>query len=386
MTQKAVFKSLVLLLFVLLASWRTISHPAYQNLYANDPRSKLELRTDCAICHAPDGKASQPNFLSEFGRAFKANRNRLSDELRARFPNLFNAQDSPVAGVPVETIKLATAQVVINISVTDARGKFVTGLDKEAFTLTEDQHEHEVVEFLGEDAPLAVAVLIDTSGSALEQDLQKARNAVLDLASRLRPNDVLAVYTFGEGGVQMVRDYSQGVKDLKPILKQLKGQGNTPLYDAILDATEDLRQRPERRRALVLISDGADSESQATLRETEKQTFLAGVSIYAIDLINTQKSAKRSAERQAAAKILQQLTEVTGGRYITTEGGFFLLTSRAKLKRIFTNLIDEWHSQYTIIYEPNNMRQQGRWRTLRVQMEQADLMARTRLGYREAVQ
>jgi VWFA-related protein len=386
MTQKAVFKSFILLACVVLASWRVVSHPAYQNMYANDPRSKPQFRTDCTICHAIEGKASQPNFLSEFGRAFKANRNRLSEEIRQRFPNLFSAADSPILGAPVETIKLATAQVVINISVTDAAGKFVSGLDKQAFRLTEDQQQQDVVEFLGEDAPLAVAVLIDTSGSALEQDLQKARNAVLDLASRLRPNDVLAVYAFGEGGVQMVRDYSQGVKDLKPILKQLQGHGNTPLYDAVLDATEDLRQRPERRRALVLISDGADSDSQATLRETEKQTFLAGVSIYAIDLINTQKSAKRSAERQAAAQVLQQLTEVTGGRYITTEGGFFLFSSRTKLKRIFNTLIDEWHSQYTIIYEPDNTRQQGRWRTLRVQMEQADMTARTRLGYREAAQ
>jgi Ca-activated chloride channel family protein len=386
MSLKLITKVVVVVGFLLLASWRVASHPAYQNMYANDPRSKPEFRTDCTICHAVEGKASQPNFLSEFGLAFKANRNRLSEQLRGQFPRLFNAQDSPVLGLPVETIKLSTVQVVINISVTDTKGKFVSGLDKEAFTLTEDQQQQDMVEFLGEDAPLAVAVLIDTSGSALEQDLQKARNAVLDLANRLRPNDVLAVYTFGESGVQMVRDYSQGVRDLKPILKQLKGHGNTPLYDAILDATEDLRQRPERRRALVLISDGADSDSQATLREAETQTFLAGVSIYAIDLINTQKSARRSAQRQASAQVLQQLAEVTGGRYITTEGGFFLLTSRAKLKRIFSGLIDEWHSQYTVIYEPNNMRQQGRWRTLRVQMEQADMTARTRLGYREAAQ
>jgi VWFA-related protein len=206
------------------------------------------------------------------------------------------------------------------------------------------------------------------------------------LAHRLRPQDVLAIYTFGEGGVQQIREFSSGVRDLKPLLKQLKGGGNTPLYDAVLDATAEIRKRPERRRVLVLISDGADSASQATLRETEKQTFLAGVSIYAIDLINTQKSAKRSAERQAAAQVLQQLAEVTGGRYITTEGGFFLLSSRAKLKRIFSDLIDELHTQYTITYEPANARQQGRWRTIRVQLEQADLTARTRLGYRETAQ
>jgi hypothetical protein len=220
---KAVCKTFVVLSFVVLGSWRVVSHPAYMNLYANDPRSKQELRTDCAICHAVDGKASDPNFLSGFGKAFKANRNRLSDELRERFSNLFNPADRPLSNAPVETVKLSTAQVVVNVTVTNAKGKYITGLDKEAFTLTEDGRAEEMVEFLGEDAPMAVAVLLDTSGSALEADMQKARNAVLDLAHRLRPNDVLAIFTFGEGGVQQIRDFSSSVRDLRPLLKQLKG-------------------------------------------------------------------------------------------------------------------------------------------------------------------
>ena len=135
-----------------------------------------------------------------------------------------------------------------------------------------------------------------------------------------------------------------------------------------------------------MISDGADSASSATLREVEKQAFLARVSVYAIDLVNTEKSSRRSPERQAAAQTLKQIAQESGGRYITTEGGFFLLTSRMKLKRIFTDLIDELHSQYTITYEPNNARRLGRWRTIRVDLEQADLEARTRLGYREGVE
>ena len=91
-------------------------------------------------------------------------------------------------------------------------------------------------------------------------------------------------------------------------------------------------------------------------------------------------------KRQAAAQTLKQIAQESGGRYITTEGGFFLMPSRMKLKRIFTDLIDELHSQYTVAYEPNNLRRQGRWRTIRVNLEQADLTARTRLGYREGVQ
>jgi hypothetical protein len=103
-------------------------------------------------------------------------------------------------------------------------------------------------------------------------------------------------------------------------------------------------------------------------------------------LVNTEKSAKRSAQRMAAAQTLKQIAQESGGRYLTTEGGFLLLTSRMKLKRIFSDLIDELHSQYTITYEPNNGRRLGRWRTIKVNLEQSDLSARTRLGYREGVE
>ncbi|HEY6402901.1 MAG TPA: VWA domain-containing protein, partial [Blastocatellia bacterium] len=231
-----------------------------------------------------------------------------------------------------------------------------------------------------------VAVVLDVSGSVVEKDLERYRNSALDLAYRLKPDDTLALYTFDEKGVQKVRDYSSTVAGLKPLLKQLKGEGNTPLYDAILLASKELRVRSERRRALVLISDGADSASQATLREVEKESFLAGVAVYAIDLVNTENSSRRSPERQAAAQTLKQIAQESGGRYITTEDKFFLMPSRMKLNGIFKDLINELHSQYTIAYDPTNPRRDGRWRTIRVNLEQADLTARTRLGYREAVQ
>ena len=386
MSLKSVTKIVVIIACALLTVLSAAGHPAYLNLYGNDPRSKPELRTNCAICHAPEARATEPNFLTEFGRAFKANHYRISPEMRDRFTTLFNPADKPIPEMTTETIKVSTAQVIINVTVQDPKGKFVTGLDREAFRLTEDDHSQEIIDFIGEDAPMAVAVLMDISGSALEKDVERSRNAALDFAYRLRPRDALAIYAFAESGVQRLRDFSTNVKGIKPLLTPLRGRGNTPLYDAILAAADDLRARPERRRVIILLSDGSDSASQNTLREAERQTFLAGVSIYAIDLVNTDKNSRRSPERQAAAQTLRQLAEETGGRYITTQGGFFLLSDRSKLKRIFSDLIDELHTQYTLAYEPANQRQAGRWRTVRVALEQADLRTRTRLGYREGMQ
>jgi Ca-activated chloride channel family protein len=386
MSLKAFTKIVVIVVLVGVAGWRAIGHPAYLTLYANDPRSKQELRTNCVICHDPNGRATDPDFLSDFGREFKANRFRITEPMRQRFADLFNPADQPVSGITADTVSISTSQVVVNVTVANPRGKYVTNLDREAFTLLEDDQEQEVIDFLGEDTPMAVAVVLDTSGSAIKRDLDRYRNAVLDLAYRLRPNDTLAVYVFDKDGVQKIRDYSSTVQGLKPLLKGLSGEGNSPLYDAILKASAELRERPEKKRALILISDGADSASNATQREVERQTFLASTSVYAIDIVNTEKSSRRSAERQAAAQTLKQIAQESGGRYITTEGGFFLLTDRMKLKRIFSDLIDELHSQYTLIYEPNNARRLGRWRTIRVNLEQADLSGRTRLGYREGVE
>lgn len=385
MSKRISLKLIAMLCFILLTGWRVIGHPEFLNQYALDPRSKPELRTNCAICHAPEGRQTDPGFLSSFGRSFKANGNKITAEMRDIFSDLFKSAEQEISSDPIGIIKSTTEQVVINVSVKDAKGKYVTGLDQQAFTLLEDGKVQDMAKFLGEDAPLAIAVVIDTSGSTLDKDMDRINKSVLDLANRLFPDDVLAIYTFGEGGVQQIRDYASSVRDLKPLLKQLKGGGDTPLYDAVLRATEDLRQRPERRRALILISDGADTTSQKTLHEAGRETFLAGVSIYSVDLVNTKREAKRSPERQAGAIALQQLAEETGGRYITAKGGFFT-TSRGQLKKIFTDLIDEWHKQYTIIYEPSNIRRAGRWRTIRVTTEQSDLTARTRLGYREGVQ
>ena len=386
MSFKAISRIIIIAIFIGFTCWRAVAHPQYLRLYAADPRSKEDLRANCTICHDPNKRATEREFLSDFGREFKAGQYRITEAMRQRYTRLFNSADEPVSGVMVDTVSIATTQVVVNVTVTNARGKYVTGLDKEAFSLLEDGRDQEMLEFFGEEAPLAVAVVLDTSGSVIEKDLNKYRNSVMDLAYRLRPTDTLAVYTFDADGVKKIRDFNTTVQGLKPLLKQVSGQGSTPLYDAILTASADLRERPERRRALVLISDGADSASSTTLREVERRTFLAGTAVYAIDLVNTDKSSRRSVERQASAQTLKQISQESGGRYITTDGGFFLLTSRMKLKRIFDDLIDELHSQYTITYEPGNARRIGRWRTIRVGLEQADLNARTRLGYREGIE
>ena len=198
MTIKALLKIFVVIALAVLAGWRAIGHPAYLDLYANDPRSKPELRAKCAICHEPAAKAKDPNFLTAFGAEFKSNRYRVTPEMRERFTDIFLLADEPVSGITADTISLSTTQVLVNVTVKNARGKYVSTLDRQAFTMLEDDREQDVVEFFGEEAPMAVAIVLDTSGSVVEKDLNRYRNSALDLAYRLKPDDALALYTFDE--------------------------------------------------------------------------------------------------------------------------------------------------------------------------------------------
>ncbi|MBX3278964.1 MAG: VWA domain-containing protein [Acidobacteria bacterium] len=361
---------------------RAAAHPAYQNLYSADARARPELLARCEICHEARGRVSDPGFLSGFGRAFAAAGNRITPEMRDRFQDIFLQRDEP-AEEGGETIRFDTTQVAVSVVVSNARGAFIRGLDREAFTVLEDGTPQEILELQSDNAPLALAIIVDASGSALSKDLERWRGAISDIADRLYDNDVFALYTFGEEGIERRRDFAHPSGDVKSLFRSVRGSGESPLYDAILRAAEDLRARPERRRAILLFSDGSDSGSKATLREAEQGTFRAGIAIYAVDLINRGKVARNSAVRQAASQALETLAVETGGRYITPPDGFSIWGDRAKMKRVFSELIDELHSQYTIVYEPSNGRRSGRWRTIRVEMEQTDLAARTRLGYRE---
>ena len=386
MSISSTLKTLAVVTGVSLCSLSTIANPEYQNLYARDARSIPARRTDCTICHAPDGKKSDPDFLSDFGRQFRRNRFRITEDMRNRFPDLFLGADDPVAGLSADTLRFETSQVAVRVTVTNAHGEFITGLDRQAFQVLEDGREQEMLDLVGDDSPLAIALVIDTSGSALASDLERWRKLTLDLAEALRSQDSLAIYTFSDGEIELKRDFSSDMSDLKQVFKDIKAGGSGPVYDAVIRASSDLRKRPERRRAVVLLTDGSDSGSKSTLRDAEQQTFLAGVSVYPIDLINTSKTSRGSVERQAAAKTLEQIASETGGRYLTTPGGFSITGTRGKLKKVLGDLVTELHAQYTVVYEPENLRRAGRWRTIHIRMEQSDLSARTRLGYRENAQ
>jgi Ca-activated chloride channel family protein len=271
-----------------------------------------------------------------------------------------------------DVVRTNTDLVVLNLTVTDKNGQYVKGLKLSDFKIYEDGVEvkkESIASFTLQEAPYAAVVLLDSSGS-MEARFTIARSAAIRFLDGLRQEDVAAVYRF-DSKVVRVQEFSGG-RDLAPTAYAIRAKGMTTLNDAIVEAANTLASRPENRKAIVILSDGADTFSKASSEKAVESALAVGASIYAVDM--SQMDVPGSM-RQPVAASLRGFAEKTGGRFVATPGG-------PALRDAFTGIADELGHQYTIAYRPENKTRDGKWRNLEVKAQREDVSVRTRKGYR----
>lgn len=268
------------------------------------------------------------------------------------------------------TIAVDTTLVLVNVTVRDAQDRYVPGLRLADFKLLEDNTPQQILSFDFDEQPFSVVILLDTSGS-MENKMSLARAACSQFVDGIRPGDTFAIYSFGGTKVRMLQDFTE-VRDLPDTLWGLKAERETPLYDGIVKAAEALAKRPEKRRAILVISDGADTKSKATLDQAMRKTMAAHAALYAVDL--TDKAVYGAMARDNGAEVMKMMTERSGGRFFATAGG-------GKLRDAFASTIAELRQQYTLTYESSNERYDGKWRAIEVRVARPQLNIRTRQGY-----
>src|SRR5690349_14518513 len=270
-----------------------------------------------------------------------------------------------------DVIRVNTDLVVLNITVTDKAGQYVKGLKASDFKVYEDGVEVQtnmIASFSLQESPYAAVVLLDSSGS-MEARFSLARSAAIRFLDGLRPEDVAAVYRF-DSKVERVQEFSGG-RDLAPIAYAIHAKGMTTLNDAIVEASKSLAERPEQRKAIVVLSDGMDTFSKASSEKAVESALAIGATIYAVDMSSLDIAG--SARQQSAAS-LRGFAEKTGGRFVATPGG-------PAMRDAFTQIADELGHQYTIAYRPLNKKHDGKWHALEVKVAREDLTVRTRKGY-----
>ncbi len=271
-----------------------------------------------------------------------------------------------------DVVRVNTDLVVLNLTVTDKSGQYVQGLRVSDFKVYEDGKEVDaklIASFSLQESPYASVVLLDSSGS-MEARLSLARSAAIRFLDGLRDEDVAAVYRF-DSKVERVQEFSGG-RDLAPIAFGIRARGMTTLNDAIVEAAKVLADRPEKRKAIVVLSDGMDTFSKASSNKAVESALAVGASIYAVDM--SALDIGGTSNRQSAMS-LKSFAEKTGGRFVSTPGG-------PALRDAFSSIAEELGRQYTIAYRPENHARDGKWRTLEVRSTKDDLVIRTRKGYR----
>src|SRR5436305_10244311 len=217
-----------------------------------------------------------------------------------------NPTQNPARDQDDDVVRVSTELVVLNATVVGQDGKFLRGLKAGDFHVLEDGVEQKIASFGAEETPFAAAILLDTSGS-MESRLTLGRSAAIRFLDGLRDEDVAAVYNF-DVKVDQIQDYSPG-RDLPAKAFGLKTKTMTALNDAVARAADDLAKREEKRRAIVVLSDGGENYSRASADKALDHASQAGATIYAVNM-----SEEGPTRDLAGATIMRNPAEQTGRR------------------------------------------------------------------------
>jgi VWFA-related protein len=289
-------------------------------------------------------------------------------------PNASNASvDDPDDQATVATFRARVNEVNLLFIATDKHGKFVRDLNQNDFTILDDHKPPQVIEnFRREtDLPLHLGLLVDVSGSVdsrfdFEQDA-----ATKFLEHTLRVGFDKAFIVGFNTHSQMAQDFTDNVPLLAAGVRRLHDGGGTALYDAVYRACKEkfLKDRSDHpvRKAIIIVSDGEDNQSEVSKAQAIEMAQRSEVIIYAI-------STDDSGLVMRGDKVLEQLAEATGGR------AFFPFKMK-DITHSFAAIEDELRSQYVVSYKPADFNADGRYRTIEISSSKKDLQVRARKGY-----
>lgn len=335
-------------------------------------------------------------------------------------------QPAPSARVPDDPrdaprFKSGVELVNVTATVSDASGRFVPGLRREDFTVYEDDQPQDVGYFSAERVPVSLGLVLDTSGSMAGDKIADARTAldrfVYDL---LDERDELFLYRFSDRPV-LVQDWTTDRALLSRAMSRITPSGGTAMYDAVLEALPLAARGRHQKKAMVVISDGNDTSSAASLRDVQDQLRDSDVLLYAVGIDGDRAELFRQptplrprnpppapgpfppggirrpggrypvfpqifgpgaggrqfpgnvGDDRVNAAALRDLTDDSGGR---TE----IVRSARDLNPATASIADELSKQYALGYI-STVKKDGRWHSIRVEVRNRGFRVRARRGY-----
>lgn len=308
----------------------------------------------------------------------------------------------PAIGQIDDPINVETSVVRLNVGVADRQGRPVTDLERSVFTVYEDGVKQPIVGFEPSTAPFSVVLMLDMSGSTLpfRQVLKAAANRFV---YALGPEDRVAVVEFYDR-VNLRNDFTTNGKVILHSIDASNGRGKTRLYDAIDFALDKLAREKGRRKAIIVLSDGVDSNAQAADRdklaempdskvpngiqpddygpmaEILRKSDKLGVSIYPLAL-PTGDPAKLADPTPRQIEMFRAARERFAFIAQRTGATIRTINRLEDMGRLYAEVAADLRTLYTIDYQPLNYKRDGKWHSIKVEVTNPDLISRTRTGY-----
>jgi Ca-activated chloride channel family protein len=272
-------------------------------------------------------------------------------------------------------INIKTDLVTLTLTVTDLYGRFVSGLNKSAFTVFDNNQEQEITFFSDADAPASIGILFDVSDSMSGEKIGKARKALEKFINTSHPADEYFLIGFNSRA-QLLLDRTRDGDAVLQKLTLVKPKDNTALYDACYLGVERVTRGTRQKKAMLIISDGQDNASRYNFGEVRRLLKESDVTVYAVGIMDGRDAGSTMGMQGQA--FLDELTSVTGGK------AFYPQTD-VELDEIFERLALELRHQYSIGFTPKDFTPDGKWHKTKVKVKPprgiSRLTVRTRDGY-----
>jgi len=268
-------------------------------------------------------------------------------------------------------LRVRSDEVTLQATVVDPRSHLITTLNKDSFTVYEDNQQQQITSFRREDIPVSIGIVVDNSGS-MRTKRNAVTKAVLNLVQASNPKDEVFIVNFNDEPY-LDQDFTNNVSSMREALDRVDSRSGTALYDAVVASAEHLAKGAQReKKVLLVITDGDDNESRESLEQAIRAVQNDnGPTIYTIGILGEEGNTKRF------KRALEALSLQTGGVA-------FFPKNLEEVDEMSQAVARDIRNQYSITYKPSNPRANGGYRAVRVVAHAPgykELQVRTRSGY-----
>jgi Ca-activated chloride channel homolog len=270
------------------------------------------------------------------------------------------------------TIRVESNLVLIPVMVTDQQDRSVTGLQREHFRLWDEKTEQVISHFASDDTPVSIGLVFDASGS-MGKKLKRARAAIAEFLRTANPQDEFSLVRFNDHA-QLMQAFTDRVDEIQAQTMFIQAKGSTALLDGLVLSMNEMQHAKNKRKAILIISDGGDNSSRYSLREVKNRLRESDVQVYSIGIVEP-FGARDSLEELTGPALLDDLAKQTGGR-------LFEVDDLDALPAVANKIGAALRNQYVLGYVPGGEMRDGKYHRVQVKIARPKGLPAFRTSFR----